>query len=478
MAEDVTKIIVKRDASELFGDIEVPYYAYDKEDNPEQNGTDIENRKQVWGALVPIVLINGIQIQEQDLISLTLSSKEELPYLYLNFKDPRNVMRDFNQPKAQNNIQVVIIPQFDGIYKKIKLEFFMQNIDIQSQGNVYCEGIYKVNKLYSDLIKTYGELTTDEFLDKIGLDFGLGYATHIKYKLNDKHYRFINNIKPIDALKRDITFSGSTEQQIYDFFIDFWNNINLIDYYIQLNNLTAEQQYCVVSTNMNEVVPEGSITETDKNPKNYCKQPMIYTNSPGLQTSPLYIDNYNLISEPGLSLYEGSEKEFKYSNEVNFKHEDEGFDIILQDVDKDSDKILRSSFIGREYEKIPILKQRVLRNSYLQKMKFNTLVLNTSRYNFGVLRGGKLDVEIYETDNINKNIVTENESNIENNETMYGNYTVSEEDSKLDSTWVLNKYLSGQYTVIGIDIVYKGEQLGAKYYLTRNELKKEYLKEK
>ena len=163
MAEDVTKIIIKRDASELFGPVEIPYYGFDNEDLPEERGTDMEDRKQVWGAMVPLVLVNDIQIQEQDLITLTLSSRSELPELKMTFRDPRNIMRDFNQPTAQNTVQVIIIRQFDGIYKKIKLEFFIQNIDIQSEGIVFCEGTYKLNQLYSDLIKTYGEMTTDEF---------------------------------------------------------------------------------------------------------------------------------------------------------------------------------------------------------------------------------------------------------------------------------------------------------------------------
>lgn len=473
---DVTKIEVKRDASELFGNIEIPYYAYNKEDNPDIHGTAEQDYKNVWGALIPVLIINDIHIQEQDIIELTLSSRNELPTLKCTFRDSRNLLVKFNQPKAVNTIKVVIIPQFEGVYKKIKLEFFMSTISEYSEGIVYCEGIYKLNYLYNDLIKTYGELTTDEFLDKVSEEGGLGFATHIKYNLDDKHYRFLNNINPITAFNRDISFSGSQETQIYDWFIDFWNNVNLIDYYIQLNNLTQEQQMCTIpALNANVTTPnEGTTGEANKEAKDFQKVPMIYTNSQGMQMSPLFINNFELQSLPGLSLFEGSEKEYLYSNEVNFNHEMEAFDIILKDIKEDKDKIHKSVFLGREFEEIPILKQKVQRNAYLQKLKTNILVIHAAKYCFGVLRGGKLDIQIYENDNLNRAYMTENEGRVKNDDTMYGDYSQEEDVKKADNAYILNKYLSGQYTVIGVDIEYKDGQMGASYYLTRNELDTKY----
>ena len=101
---------------------------------------------------------------------------------------------------------------------------------------------------------------------------------------------------------------------------------------------------------------------------------------------------------------------------------------------------------------------KICRSSYLQKINSNTIEVALATPLLGLERGGKVNVEWYECNEITAVIKDENE--IETNIPDDPN-TINDK-----TNWTINKQVSGQYLIIGTTIKFYGWQKGWKYILT------------
>jgi hypothetical protein len=122
---------------------------------------------------------------------------------------------------------------------------------------LYISGIYKIPELYGSRLKSYGEITTYDYLTQIANDTSLGLASNLS-NTEDKRYIYCNNINYVDSIDREIKFGGN-ESVILDSWVDYWNYINIVDIFERYNSIDSDLKLWVTKTKIMDV------TTTTKN---------------------------------------------------------------------------------------------------------------------------------------------------------------------------------------------------------------------
>jgi hypothetical protein len=122
---------------------------------------------------------------------------------------------------------------------------------------LYISGIYKIPELYCSRLKSYGEITTYDYITQIANDTSLGLASNLS-NTEDKRYIYCNNINYVDSIDREIKFGGN-ESVILDSWIDYWNYINIVDIFERYNSIDSDLKLWVTKTKIMDV------TTTTKN---------------------------------------------------------------------------------------------------------------------------------------------------------------------------------------------------------------------
>jgi hypothetical protein len=136
------------------------------------------------------------------------------------------------------------------------MNFFISQIDTIGT-KLYISGIYKIPELYCSRLKSYGEITTYDYITQIANDTSLGLASNLS-NTEDKRYIYCNNINYVDSIDREIKFGGS-ESVILDSWVDYWNYINIIDIFERYNSIDSDLKLWVTKTKIMDV------TTTTKN---------------------------------------------------------------------------------------------------------------------------------------------------------------------------------------------------------------------
>ena len=136
----------------------------------------------------------------------------------------------------------------------------------------------------------------------------------------------------------------------------------------------------------------------------------------------------------------------------------EASSVLIQDGDVKKDTFIKTIYKGELFGEYDYFTSEFCRSAFLQKINSNTIEVSLSTPLLGLERGGKVNVQWYEVNEIATVIKNENpiETNIPDTE--------GEQTEKDEMT--LNKQVSGQYFIIGTTIKFLGWDQGWKYILT------------
>ena len=87
----------------------------------ENNKTEIQQTS-VFGIQSPLIAIDNVVIDFNDIQSFNLRSTGVLPELEMIVFDKYDLISSIDTPGMDNEVRVQILPQFENAYKKIKLE--------------------------------------------------------------------------------------------------------------------------------------------------------------------------------------------------------------------------------------------------------------------------------------------------------------------------------------------------------------------
>lgn len=418
-------IEVKHDHKLNFPEIHVPMYNEDQPDGP-----NIIKQTEIEGTLVPLLRFND-QVITFEMVNYMALKCGTVPSITIEITDYLDLIRLIDTPGRDNILYLQILPPFDDAYKKIQLAFYITDTNIDGQ-TITMSGTYYVPKLFDNVMKPYGCLSTYELFEKVSNDYSLGFCSNVT-GMDDERYIYNPNQKPIQFLSKEIQFAGNKEH-VYDWWIDLWNNINLVDLYTEYTTIEKDEDLLVwVGNNFKD-------TDNENHPQ---QQIAAFTNIPAMAASPFYIGEYEPTSSTGGCT--------DMNLEVYSMNNADRLSTVIQDGDVYNDIFMEYTYGGEVFGDFDYISQKASRNFFLGKIQANCIKITTNLPILALMRGGHVNLWWYETNNwlADKIDFSEVESNI----------SIPDGDGKFSSddlTMTLNRTVSGQYYIMDIEYNYLG----------------------
>jgi hypothetical protein len=400
----------------------------------------------VFGIQAPLIQIGTTIIDFDSVHYFSLKSTGKLPELVMTVEDKYSIIANINNPTSDNEVRVQILPRFDNAYKKIDLTFYISNIQVT--GNlIRLVCVYKIPKLISSQLKSYGEIDTYSLFKNVAMETDLGFATNIS-KLNDLRYVYCDNKSLLDMMNDEIQYANSTEH-IIDWWIDFWDNINLVD---------VKERYESIDRNEDMLIwIAGQINETTVDrPVQAIQTPAVVNNLPHFNNSELYVKSYSINTKSGSNVSKGTDKVYGIYNENDKEH----FDYLIQYGDVKDDIFTKYDYIGENYSDYNYLLAKQLRDAFIQKMFIETVDISLQSPLLGLMRGHKLNFIRYLNDDFLEGKISNLEKAGVIDRNVESNIPLQEYELDSDGTgkFRIDKCISAQYLILGVNITFSNNK--------------------
>lgn len=445
----MSKILLKFDNQLEHQDIVIQLTNSSKDEAGENY---VDNKQEIqqtliYGIQAPLIKINNIVVDFIDVIEFSLKSVNDLPTINMIVKDRYNLTRLVDTPGNDNLLRVQILPQFDNTYKKIDLDFFITSLKINND-YISITGSYKLPKLTSSNIKSFGEINTFDLFETIATDTGLGFATNVETNDINKKYVYCDNKSYLDILNREIRYS-SEDKYILDFWVDFWNNLNLVNIYERYNSIDSDEDMMIWVSSQTKEIREGIVPEP-------MQITATLTNHPNMASNELYVQNYKIINNAGQNSFRGTDR--VYSIYEIDKHE--YMDHLIQDGDVKKDIFVKYDYLGESYGGFNYLLAEKIRSDFLTKMQTESIEVELNTPLLGLMRGNNVNFVSYINDS---NTDYRQQNLIDNgvmNQSPEQSVPLEDEDSKQtgEDKFIIDNSISGQYTICGCNIKFSNNK--------------------
>lgn len=400
----------------------------------------------IYGIQAPLIMVNNIVVNFPDVISFELNCDKVTPSVHMTIQDRYQLTTTLDSPGIDNELRVQILPKFEDKYKKINLTFYITQMR-NNNGIIYLTGEYKSAKFISDNIKSFGQVSIYELVQSIAKDSNLGFASNVENSHVVK-YTYCDNKNYKELLKNEVAMACS-DTNIYDYWVDWWNNIVLVDIYERYNSTDSDEDMLIWIAGQNQEVSEGSEIEPIK---------VIATlhNNPTQKNTELYVSDYKICTSPGQQMHGGTDRVFSIYEDDKSEY----LDYLIQDGDSKKDIFVKYEYLGEAYKDHNYLLGQKKYETFKQKITSNETIevtLNTPL--LGIMRGNKVNFIWY----INNGMVSNIHSVLKDAgcETEYPETSISlNEDPNIeenyqDGYFEIDKTVSGQYLVTKCSMRYK-----------------------
>ena len=409
------------------------------------NDTNMTDKAQtsVFGIQTPLIMINSIVIDFDAIKYFSIKSVGRLPELVMTVEDRYELINNIDKPSNDNEVRVQILPRFDNAYKKINLTFFISSIQVTgSLLRLTCT--YKLSSLISSKFKTFGEIDTYSLFKTVATETQLGFATNIT-KLSDSRYIYCDNKSYLELMNDEIQYS-SANNNIIDYWVDLWDNINLVDIKERYTAIDSDDDMMIwVSGQLHEVTIDTEIEP--------IKMPAVLTNLPQSNNSELFVKSYSIKNNSGSSISKGTDKVYGIYEDFNKEY----LDYLIQDGDIKKDIFSKYEYIGENYGEYNYMLAKQLRDGFVQKINSETITVTLQSPLLGVMRGHKVNfIRYVNNDRMENKLKTLEEAgiidrNIESNISL-SKYEVAEDTG--NGIYKVDRTVSGQYLILGVNIIY------------------------
>ena len=413
--------------------------------SPEEAGDDYERNQtalqqtSIYGVQCPIVAVNDIMIAYEDILSFELDDTGHVPTVSLHIIDRKSLIQYLDTPGNDNELRIQILPPFEDAYKKINLTFLISDFSMGEENELFITGMYKLSKFTSSKFKSFGEVGLYDLFDQIATDTGLGFATNVEAG-EDARFVYCPYTSYQSIIEKEITHSGD-ETTIYDWWIDVWNYLNLANIYERYTTIDSEDDMKVWISGAVDEVGEGIKVE----PQEVLGE---LTNMFGSEETQLFVADYRLNTNPGINIYEGTDKVYSVYSMKDKEYQD----TYISDGDVKKDIFENFEYRGEVYGEYDYITNGMYRIPFIQKMKNGSLEVDLKQPLLGLQRGNHINFACYYNDDsrdysqsglIDEGLVdTESQTNVPLTE-------MDVPETNPSDTFKLDKSVSGQYMIIG-----------------------------
>lgn len=396
----------------------------------------------VYGIQVPIIQINNILVAFNDIFSFKLENTSKLPRVRMEIRDRYNLLKLLDTPSSDNELRIQILPPFDDAYKKINLTFYISSFSTRGD-RVVIEGMYNSKELTQKQYKSFGKLNTYQLFEEIAKESKLGFATNSEEVFNDERFMYCDFKSYQDIMNSEIRRGMNDATHIYDWWVDWYNNINFVNIFERYNTIDPEEEM--------QVWVKSDLIFNLEGEEPRPRQTLAYiTNNPLIGGSSLTARSYNKVNEFSTQVTKGTDKVFAmYEMGCN-----ECKSYLIQDGDVKKDINVQCTYLGEVYGDYNYKFAEACYDTYKQKMNLQTIRVVLGEPMLGLQRGDKVDFAWFlnDTSSQMKKEYTE-ELGLEDKETSR-DFPVVSNDIPADRNGSFQEDIttSGQYLIVGTSI--------------------------
>ena len=415
----------------------------------------------VYGIQAPLIMINRIVVDFNEVIDFNLKSVGPLPSLSMTVRDRFGLINTLDNPNLDNEIRIQILPKFEKAYKKINLTFYISNVRINND-MITVTGLYKLPKLSSSIFKSFGDISMYKLCESIANETGLGFASNISNS-NDNRYIYCDNKSYIELLSREITHSSISSSQdklqVLDWWVDMWNNLNLVDIYERYNSTDSDEDMKIWVSNQPYDMKEGDVIVP-------IQTLAVITNHPSMRNTELFTNKIDIHNKTGAQLISGTDRVYSVYFDGKFEH----FDHMIQDGDVKKDIFTKYEYLGEVYGDYNYLMAEKIRSTFMQKINSESVEVTLNFPLLALIRGNKVNLVKY----INDSMLESKKTNLNKENAINTNDAISNDN---DSEFKIDESISGQYLITSSNIKYSKGNWEYTLVLNRpNSLKPKILK--
>lgn len=381
-----------------------------------------EDELTINGIKAPLIKFNNNTINWSLICYCKLRFRGILPELELALFDDGYISKS-DPPGLNNRLTFIIMPEIDGAYKKVSLDFYINHYErtYRSPDNrpillCYCSyylpGMYEIRneainyKNIPDRKAKTCELTTYECLYSVAKTLGLGYqVTEDCPKINDKQKRLLFNQNFVEFIQETIDSGGIDEDSIFDAWVDLNNTLNLINVswvFNQEKKITPEylSVYGLAGALSNEDIGlQPSFVKVPRTLTNfhYLGIPVnLEFHSKDFEQIQTNIRNEGiLVKNTTLNLYRGSESDGINSIVQN--------DIINKENSVDGRYIneymvQRNMDVNINFDNFNVTYQKQMHDNFFKTQRASIYKVSLTKINFGLKRGTLISLAYFSTD--------------------------------------------------------------------------------
>ena len=446
------KIYLKFDNALKQEDIIMPLVDTSSAESDGHGSTNISGYQQTsfYGVFSPLIQINNIVVAFRDIKYFKLDSTGKLPTVSIIVNDKYKLHSMIDTPSSDNKLRVQIIPPYDNAYKKINLTFYITNFTSYGSDSVHVEGSFFCSKFTEGQYKAFGEVGTYELFESVAHDTSLGFATNVDVDSNgnalgDKRYMYCDYKSYQQIFNQEIRRAPNDNTHIYDWWVDFYNNINFVNVFERYNSIDSDDDMMVWCTSGVSHYLEGEKQDPIHVPAYIHNNPLSYPSS-------LRVDKYEKINSHGSQISKGTDKVFTIYEVDN----NECKSYLIQDGDVKKCTSVMCEYMGEAYGPYNYLKAEACYDTYKQKMNLETIRVHLKEPVLGLMRGDKVNFLWFDN---NSSISSKRES-MEDIDVIQ---PVELDIDNIPNSNPANKYgsfeqdmsVSGQYMIVGCSIVFE-----------------------
>ena len=252
---------------------------------------------------------------------------------------------------------------------------------------------------------------------------------------------------------------GIKSQVLYDYWIDYWNNINLVDVYERFLSVDPIEDLMIWVSPLQS--SEHDNTKYSADDELYMKVPAIISNHPTTTSEDLSINSYNIVNS-STAISSGTDRIYSTYN----MQDSEALDYLLSDGDQRKDIAVKYHYLGEYNREYNYLLSNACRGMKKDKMWNEIIEVVLYAPTLAITKGSKVNLHWYDTNNDLQNI---KESVVD--EDIQTNIIIPQSNvqSNTDSgpKYDINKQISGQYYVLSNKIAFYGNNWYHTLRLTR-----------
>ena len=414
--------------------------------NNNNSGTPPQTTNEVANGLgnLPVVWYNSYQIDTNNVKFLSLYDDGIAPCMNLTFIDTLGIMKDKAFPLDDTKITLFLSSRSDQL-KPIFLQFKIRDFS-NNNGTLTISSILDVSNLYVKKFKSYPSMTSNQVLQSVCKEVGLGFNSNIT-DTNDRMTWINTGEWPYNFISDVVSRAYISDQSFLVGYIDYYYSLTYVDVQKELSR-DISNELGVISTGLADI-----LKLVDTNNDNISS--LILTNDESVSGQNIHFNSFNITNNStSISLECGYKDVVKYYDTLDKSL----LDFTVNSLNNNSNSSI------------------LLKGAPQDESFFN----NNVNYSYT----GKMD-----SDNMHKNYhysETNNNRNINDSQKIsmeidmttpnYNIYryqkikVILSSNTPTPASPMINQRLSGDWLIIDIKFIFNAGTLRQKIVLTKREL--------